>query len=176
MTCSSRNSILFAACFTLLTLITTANGYVLNNRWTTTATDGGGLVNGDPTTITWSIVPDGTGIPGDPSSDLISAFDFAFGDGPGGSDLTQRPWFTYFQQGMERWGELSGLTYVYEPNDDGVNNFGANGILGVRGDVRIGGSNQDGPGSVLAFNAFPNGGDMSLDTGDIANYLSLIHI
>ncbi len=153
-----------------------ANAFILTTRWSSTATDGGGLVNGDPTTITWSLVPDGTSVPAqansnqDAPSDLIASFDFAFGSGPGGDDLTQRPWFTYFEQAFDRWGELSGLSYAYEPNDDGVANFGASGVLGVRGDVRIGGSNQDGPSNVLAFNAFPNGGDMSLDTGDIANY------
>ena len=35
-----------------------------SQRWTRTATDGNGLQQGDPTTITWSIVPDGTNING----------------------------------------------------------------------------------------------------------------
>ena len=176
MSFSRRLAILGITALTILSISPAANGFILSTRWSTTATDGGGLNLGDPTTITWSLVPDGTSVPAvansnqDAPSDLIAAFDFAFGSGPGGNDLTQRPWFTYFEQAFDRWGELSGLSYAYEPNDDGVDNFGARGILGVRGDVRIGGSNQDGPNRVLAFNAFPNGGDMSLDTGDLANF------
>ena len=176
MSFSRRLAILGITALTILSISPAANGFILSTRWSTTATDGGGLNLGDPTTITWSLVPDGTSVPAvansnqDAPSDLIAAFDFAFGSGPGGNDLTQRPWFTYFEQAFDRWGELSGLSYAYEPNDDGVDNFGARGFLGVRGDVRIGGSNQDGPNRVLAFNAFPNGGDMSLDTGDLANF------
>ena len=147
-----------------------ASAYNLSTRWDRTATDGGGLELGDPTILTWSFIPDGTGILNNNPSDFISSFDSAFGDGGGGSDLTQRPWFTYFEQSFDRWSQLSGLSYVYEPNDDGVQNPSNNGILGVRGDVRIGGSFQDGAGGVLAFNYFPDNGDMSFDTGDMANY------
>ncbi|MEM7351398.1 MAG: hypothetical protein AAF657_11365, partial [Acidobacteriota bacterium] len=32
------------------------------DRWSVTATNGGGLGQGDPTVLTWSIVPDGTSI------------------------------------------------------------------------------------------------------------------
>ena len=38
-------------------------GFVNNvdaSRWTSTATDGGGLIQGHPSTITWSVPPDGT--------------------------------------------------------------------------------------------------------------------
>ena len=35
----------------------------LRNRWSATATDGGGLQQGDTTTLTWSIVDDGLSIP-----------------------------------------------------------------------------------------------------------------
>ena len=38
--------------------------FEITNRWTATATDGGGLSLGDPTTLTWSVVPDGTSISG----------------------------------------------------------------------------------------------------------------
>ena len=34
------------------------------NRWYRTASNGSGLGQGDPTTITWSVIPDGTPIPG----------------------------------------------------------------------------------------------------------------
>ncbi len=145
-----------------------ASAYRLGQRWTSTATDGGGIgQQGRPTTLTWSLVPNGTNIPNEGPSDLISQFDARFGAGPGGSDLTQRPWFTYFQQSFDRWGELGGLSYVYEPNDDGVSLSSSSGVLGVRGDVRISGNFIDGASNVLAYNFFPNNGDMVLDTGDM---------
>ena len=41
----------------------TSSPFTLDSRWSTTATNGSGLGQGDPTTLTWSIVPDGTAIP-----------------------------------------------------------------------------------------------------------------
>src|SRR5262249_25302566 len=38
--------------------------YELASRWLTTATNSSFLSSGDPTTLTWSIVPDGTAVPG----------------------------------------------------------------------------------------------------------------
>jgi subtilisin-like proprotein convertase family protein len=151
--------------------------YQIINRWTTTATNGGGLTQGDATTLTWSFVPDGTAIlqgcnvPGESTagSDFIAFFDQQFGSGPGGNDLTQRPWFVHFQVVFDRWEELTGITYIYEPNDDGSGyggNGSAPGVLGTRGDVRIGGHRLDGNTSVLACNYFPNSGDMIIDTDD----------
>ena len=146
------------------------NAFILSTRWSSTAMSGGGLGQGDPTMITWSIVPDGTDTNADAGfvgSDLIAEFDSMFSDpNAGTADLTNRIWFALIEDALNRWGELSGIEYIYEPNDDGQTNFGAGGIVGVRGDVRIGGFNIDGPGSVLAFNAFPDNGDMALDTTD----------
>ena len=140
----------------------------LNNRWASTATNGGGLQQGDATTLTWSIAPDGTSWYEDSQpSNLISFLDNIVGAGPGGSDLTQRPWFDSFQRSFDRWSELGGVDYVYV-SDDGAGTF-TPGQLGQRGDVRIGGNNIDGNGSVLAYNYYPNNGDMTLDTGD-ANF------
>ncbi len=147
-----------------------AHSFQQNTRWTSTATNGGGLQLGDPTTITWSFVPDGASWDEGPS-DLISFLDSTIGSGPGGSDLTQRPWFDSFSSSFDRWSSISGLSYVYEPNDDGASaNSNAPGSLGVRGDVRIGGGFIDGNSGVLAFNFFPNDGDMTLDTGDFNFY------
>ena len=156
------------------------NKFQLGARWSTTATDGGGLSQGDPTTLTWSFVPDGTGFAGGcgvtgestDDSDLIAFLDQQFGSGPGGTDLTMRPWFTYFQEVFDRWEELTGITYTYEANDDGVidgedfGGGGSSGVLGERGDVRIGGHRLDGNSGVLACNYFPNNGDMIFDTDD----------
>ncbi len=142
-----------------------AAAFVPAERWSLTASGSTGT-EGDPTTLTWSIVPDGTLIPGVGSSSLIAVFDREFGQGPGGSDLSQRPWFTHFAEGLGRWSELSGLTYVYEPNDDGVTHGSRPGRLGTRGDVRVGAGFVDGDSDTLAFNDLPNNGDMVLDTGD----------
>lgn len=133
------------------------------SRWSWTATDGFGLGQGDPTTLTWSVVPDGTAISG------------AIGEPAGPSNLraflngiygSQANWLPVFQQVFDRWSEITGITYVYEPNDDGVAMFNASGVLGVRADVRIGGHLIDGNYGVLAYNYYPNNGDMVLDTGD----------
>ena len=73
-----------------------AMAFVPGNRWSTTASGPTGR-QGDPITLTWSFVPDGTTIPGEGPSDLISFLDSNLGIGPGGSDLTQRPWFRLFK-------------------------------------------------------------------------------
>lgn len=136
------------------------------SRWNRTATDGSGLGQGDPTTITYSFVPDGTFIPnlglglGSGNSVL-----FAWLDSRYSSTAT---WQDLFHQVFDRWGELTGLSYVYEPNDDGANTNGPIGIIGTRGDVRIGAFNfsNDGNFGVLAYNNFPNDGDMIFDAYD----------
>ena len=153
------------------------NNFQIVTRWTATAMSGGGLQQGDPTILTWSIIPDGTdanGGGGFVPSNMIAAWDNAFNEANAGTaDLTNRFWFSRIQQALDRWGELSGIEYIYEPNDDGVTNFGAGGLVGVRGDVRIGGFTIDGaggPGDILAFNSFPNVGDMAVDTANTATF------
>lgn len=146
-------------------------GYYLDDRWTSTATqNGGGLNQGDSTTLTWGIVADGTPITtdaGDPSS-LISFMDANFGSAAG-SDLTQRPWFSIFEESYKRWDEVSGLKMVYEPNDDGKNVATTwPGVLGVRADMRIGGHPIDGASGTLAYNWTPQVGNMVIDTQDAA--------
>ncbi len=136
------------------------------NRWSTTATNGGGLTQGDPTVLTWSIVPDGTsifGYNGEPTapSNLRAFLNSIYG--------SQAVWLPIFQGVFDRWSELNGVSYVFEPNDDGSAWTSTNilpGQLGVRGDVRISGHFIDGNSNVLAYNFFPNFGDMVIDTGD----------
>ena len=140
--------------------------------WTSTAS-GFRSNNGEPVTLTWSLVPDGTTILSNfqnPSggSDLISYLNTNFDGDPLEDDLTQQPWFEVFEQSFDRWGQLSGATYVYEPNDNGGVHGSGNGQLGVRGDIRIGGISIDGENGVLAYNALPDdGGDMVLDTDEV---------
>ena len=152
--------------------------FQIGARWAVTATDGPTGPQGDPITLRWSIVPDGTTIvptisgESDNPSSLISFFDGLYGDGGGGggggggSSLADRPWFPLFDRSFERWDELSGISYVYEPNDDGQpingNSFDDFGTIGVRGDSRIGGHAIGG--STLAYNYLPNNGEMVIDT------------
>lgn len=157
------------------------------NRWTITATNGGGLQQGDPTTLRFSIVPDGTTVnaayPAPPQNEVTSGsnlravFDSLYGAGPGGADLTLRPWFPIFTASYNRLSQISGLTFVYEPNDDG-NAGGAIGAsslgsIGVRGDLRISGHTIDGQSgsNILAYNYYPIAGDMVIDTSNTNFYV-----
>ncbi len=138
----------------------------LSDRWTCTATNGCGLSQGDPVTLTWSIVPDGTSIYGfngeaTAPSNLQSWLNGIYG--------TQETWLAIFQQVFDRWAELTGLTYVYESADDGaaMTQFSVpGGSLGVRGDIRIAAHLIDDDWGVLAYNFFPDTGDMVLDSAD----------
>jgi autotransporter-associated beta strand protein len=140
-----------------------AEAYITSTRWTGTASGSAGS-QGSPITLTWSIVPDGTDVP-DVNSNLRSFLDANWGVGPGGADLTQRPWFPVFQAAFDRLGALSGVRYVYEPKDDGAGMGGnAGGVLGVRGDVRIGGKSYGAGSNTLATNYYPQIGDMMINT------------
>lgn len=140
-------------------------GYYLRSRWTWTCTDGNTGVAGDPITITWSFVPDGTWADGG-SSDLYAVFNAAFG-GTG--------WMTKIRNAFDRWSWVTGITYI-EVSDDGANMPNSGGVLGVRGDVRIGGRYIDGPSNVLAYNYYPSsGGDMVLDTSDDGFYSNPVY-
>ena len=143
-----------------------AAGYRVAGRWTTTATDGSGLQQGDPTTITWGILPDGTATDTSATSDLIARLDTIYNETATGTDITNRTWYGLFVQMFDRWAELSGNTYVHEPADDAAAFTSSQGSLGVRPDVRIAGRDIDGNFGILAFNYFPNNGDMVIDTAD----------
>ena len=138
--------------------------YVPGNRWTDTAAGPAGL-EGVPITLTWSLVRDGTPIPNKGNSNLIAFLDDLFNYTDGGTNFSQRPWFSLFQQSFDRWQALSGVKFDYEVNDDGVFLIGATGRIGARGDIRIGGQNIDGPGGTyLAYTYLPNIGDIVIDT------------
>jgi hypothetical protein len=147
-------------------------GFWKRYRWDSTATDGSTGSAGDPITITWSVVPDGTWADGG-ASDLVAVFTAAWG-GDG--------WMTIIRDAFDRWGAVTGVTYV-EVADDGADMPNNPGVLGVRGDVRIGGRWIDGPSNVLAYDYYPDLGDMVLDTGDIdfytdptAGYANLLNV
>ncbi len=173
-----RTTVLIAAA--LMTSAAFAQTVPDIGRWNggTAIAPANGHAMGNALTLTWGILRDGTATINDSNgqssgigSNMIAQFDATFGAGPGGSDLTLRPWFSTMNAVYSRWGEVSGLTFQYEANDDGAAQTGGNGgILGTRADMRVGGRNYDGNGGVLAYNYFPNGGDMLVDTGDMANF------
>lgn len=131
--------------------------------WQLTATDGS-VQPGQPMTLTYSFVPDGTQIfssyaDDDTVSNLFATMDANF---PGG----RAAWKQVFADMFEEWSQHTNITYV-EVSDDGTPwsmfNFGA---PGERGDIRIA-MHPIGPGP-LAYNSYPNfGGDMVLDSLDI---------
>lgn len=165
-----------------------ASSFQPANRWSATATDGGGLQQGDPTTITYSFMLDGTPIPGtslgEPAanSNLFATMNAAF--------PSTAAWQNVFHGAFQRWSELTGITFVHEPNDDGKALLApsSGGALGVRGDVRLGMKFIDGPpvpgvSNVLAYNYYPDIGDMVLDDGNInlfsdpaLNYRALFNV
>ncbi|QDT01552.1 hypothetical protein HG15A2_48990 [Adhaeretor mobilis] len=150
-----------------------------SGRWSTTASGNTGSL-GSPATLTWSIVDDGINIPsvnlGSGSSvpagpsGLVTYLDSKFGAGPGGDDFTQRPWFSHFEDSFNRLGELSGLTYVYQvegSNPGGLSSSNSGDLSGsnARGDVRIAGNSfGSGLSGTLAYNSFPNYGEMVFNT------------
>ncbi|MGL4512941.1 MAG: matrixin family metalloprotease, partial [Lacipirellulaceae bacterium] len=146
------------------------------SRWATTSLGSTGTP-GRPVRLTWSIAPDGTQTV-NPSagntftgSNLVASLDATFGAGPGGSNYTLRPWFTHLNQSFERWEALAGVTYTYEPADDGARHSTQPGVAGLRGDVRVAGIAIDGAAGTLAYNYFPpDGGDMAFDTGDLGTF------
>lgn len=142
--------------------------------WSSTSSGTSSL--GAPATLTWSIAPDNTQLPtglSEPisNSSLITFLDGVHhgGNSPGGADLTQRTWWQLISSAFERWDAVSGLSFQYESNDDGSKIGSAQGVLGVRGDHRLGGHSIDGQISptFLAYNYFPNNSDMVIDTDEI---------
>ncbi len=81
-------------------------------------------------------------------------------------------WISKFQQCFDRFSAISGITYTRIRNgtnewDDGAA-WGTGGG-GGRGDVRIAMKTIDGAGGILAYNSFPDNGDMVLDRADSWN-------
>jgi serralysin len=143
--------------------------FEIGARWTTTTTNGNTGSRGNPITLTYSFVPDGTALPnavGEPVSNcnINSVFNGVF---PGGSAT----WKDKVRVALNQWAAFGGLTYT-EVSDDGAALPGGNGrnTAPIRGDIRISGHFIDGANGILAYNYFPNTGDMVLDTGDTANF------
>lgn len=128
--------------------------------------------DGGPLGLTWSFVPDGTGQAGSFSM-LFSKMDGDFAIfGP----QARATWVQAFQNGFDRWQELTGLWFSRVSLagvdwDDGAG-WGSPGADGLRGDIRIWGINL-GPPGLAAFTQLPNmvsEGDMTFNTHPNVNW------
>lgn len=143
------------------------DGFVRVGVWDVTATDSS-ITRLKPMTLTYSIIPDGAVITGQPfagdatsPSDLFAQFDSRF---PGGRNA----WKAAFASAFARWTELTGITFI-EVGDDGASFPDSPGLLGARGDIRIGMHAIGAAG--VAYNLFPARGDMVLDNEDMAFFI-----
>ncbi len=127
--------------------------YNLSGRWGNTANGNTGA-QGTGVTLTYSFVPDGVSIEGDQNV-LFTRMNQLFGN--------QQTWQNLFAQMFARWSEVTGNTYVLVADDGAGWGQGSPGELGERGDVRIAMTPMDGESGVLAYNFFPDRGDMVLD-------------
>lgn len=140
-----------------------AKAFVPYLRWEDTANGATGA-RGTPTTLRWSIVPDGTEIRGGETSELIHMMDEWFAVSDRSTPLSSRPWMSLFNSAFERWGDVGGVQFEYEPHDDGATHRQSPGELFTRGDIRLAAKSIDGSRGVLASGLFPDGGDITIDT------------
>ncbi len=140
-------------------------------RWSgnTAQTQAQGFDQGDPLRLTWGFALEGMTV-GQFSSEANSPNIIrSFFDGIHGSQATWQP---LFQSTFDRWASISGLEYSFETADDGSAWVTSDGSLGVRADVRISAHSIDGqsPPDTLAYNFFPNSGDMVIDSDNVTFY------
>ena len=131
--------------------------YFATTRWVVS----GSSAQGTPLTLTWSMPADGLSIPdgitGGAASpnNLNATFVTKFGSLEAGKSL--------LRQVYARWSDLSGVNYTEVTDDNAV--WGASGGT-TRGDIRIVGRAFANSGGVLAYNFFPNNGDMVIVTSN----------
>jgi hypothetical protein len=142
-------------------------------RYFTSGTQWG--TQGQPTTITWSFMPDGVSIPGDAEvgdptapSNMFATLDNRFGGA-----ANRAVWIGVFEQCFDRWSALTGIEFVRvtsggNPWDDGA--VFSSQASAARGTVRIGAHAMDGVNSVLAYAYYPGSGgatgNMVLDSAE----------
>lgn len=152
-------------------IVAFSNQFLGIGKWTSVASSPANFATqGAPVPITWSIVPEGTLVPDRDFNNQSSDFRAFMVDIYGGSTTgpaEDQPWFPIIEQAFNDMAEDNGITLIYEPADDGAAMGGGNpGVIGVRGDVRVGGTTLDGNFGTLAFAFSPNTGDMVFDTAD----------
>ena len=131
--------------------------YELGTRWVIN----GSSAQGAPVTLRWSMPADGLsisdGVFGGAASpnNLNATFTTKFGSVEAGKNL--------LRQVFQRWADLSGISYT-EVTDDGASFPNSSGGA-TRGDIRIVGRTFGATG-VLAYNYFPNNGDMVIVTSN----------
>ena len=131
--------------------------YFASTRWQLTGSSG----QGAPATLRWSMPADGLSIPDDLSggaaapNNLNATFVTKFGSLEAGKNL--------LRQVYARWSELSGVNYTEVTDDNAA--WGASGSA-TRGDIRVVGRTFANAGGVLAYNFFPNNGDMVIVTSN----------
>ncbi len=136
--------------------------YAAEIRWNRTASGKTGA-QGNPITLTYSFVPDGTPLPtavGEPeaASSLYAVLDAAFGG-------DRALWKAQFAWCFQRWSEVTGITYL-EVSDDGAPVPSSPGVIGARGDIRFGSHNIDGATGVLGYSYYPDTADVILDSSE----------
>lgn len=130
--------------------------YFASTRWVFANSS----TQGTPATLTWSMPADGLSIPdgitgGAASANNLNAtFVTKFGSLEAGKSL--------LRQVYARWSELSGVNYTEVTDDNAA--WGSSGST-TRGDIRVVGRTF-GNTSVLAYNFFPNNGDMVIVTSN----------
>lgn len=130
----------------------------IGGRWSNTSSGPTGVA-GDPITLSYSFPSDNLGNIGGgltTQNELNARMVQWFGSVAAGRALVASV--------FDRWSQLAGLRYTQVGDDDAP--WGASGVSGTRGDVRIVSINIDNPGNVLAFNFFPDTGDMVIDATD----------
>jgi len=133
------------------------NGYAITGRWSRTVAGTTGSA-GDPVTLTYSFIPDGSiqTRDGVVENTLHATLDARFG--------SRGAWRAVFKRMFDDWSAKAGLRFIEEPNDDRALWPDTAGAAGVRGDIRILCSVQDGPSGLLAYAYFPNSGEIVLDS------------
>ncbi|MFN8489015.1 MAG: RICIN domain-containing protein [Caldilineaceae bacterium] len=138
-----------------------------------TAYNVGGSGQGQSLKLTWSIIPDDTPMPKqilqdtDCNSELNKRMNIQFASQGAGA------WQREIAKVFDEWSAVSGI--IFERVQGGTDGTGVDdgapwpsspGLLGVRGDIRIGGCYMDGVGGVLGVTSVPGAGDMKLDAPD----------
>lgn len=130
-----------------------------------------GLGQGSPLLLTWGFAQEGINIPPGVQGELASpnVIRSFFNDNVGDQDTVWQP---LFNQVFDRWASVTGLDFRFESADDGAAFVISPGVTGVRADLRIAAHPVDGQETgTLAYNYFPETGDMVIDS-DNTNFYS----